>query len=281
MQLPELSETVATRLSLEGQEERRHTDQYARSESSQTSYASTFLTGGSLSIPRPPQDSLGEKPFECPHCYYIVTLANTRSWTKHVFLDLKPYICVAEDCTTPHKLYGTQREWTQHLTSAHASAWIRPEPGEVGGKTQAGKDLSCLLCTQAQDSQHHYERHLARHLQDLALFVLPRQGENFDEDDSELGSQELDNVGSWGGSFEESEVNTMDHNDSDVSPQPENDRQVDSADEDKHWTEVDKFQGSTKNLEGAVDALEPPSLEHPPVSPARGSRNYDRPMLLN
>lgn len=45
-----------------------------------------------------------------------------------------------------------------------------------------------MLCGDPQFTKHSYDRHVARHLQELALFVLPRNDE--DSDDGEHASTE-------------------------------------------------------------------------------------------
>ena len=73
---------------------------------SQTSYAPTLIDGGDITIPPPPRESRRGAPFECPYCYYIVIANSSRSWNRHVFSDLQPYICIKESCKIPAKLYG-------------------------------------------------------------------------------------------------------------------------------------------------------------------------------
>ncbi|KAL9024085.1 MAG: hypothetical protein Q9196_006772 [Gyalolechia fulgens] len=146
---------------------------------SQTSYASTLIRGGKITIPAPPKASQGGEPFECPYCRFIITAKSTRSWNRHVFNDLQPYLCVEKSCLTPDKLYATRHEWIHHCRNAHPSA----------NPTRAGKEREeshcCTLCGNDQDTRDRKERHIAQHLQELALFVLPRDDEDLDEDPDE------------------------------------------------------------------------------------------------
>ena len=71
----------------------------------QPSYAPTLRGGGDITIPPAPEASQNGEPFECPFCYYIITLDGGHSWAKHVFQDLQPYVCLEIDCTTPYKMY--------------------------------------------------------------------------------------------------------------------------------------------------------------------------------
>ncbi|KAL8829824.1 MAG: hypothetical protein Q9170_006004 [Blastenia crenularia] len=152
---------------------------------SQTSYAPTLMSGGNITIPAAPKASQGGGPFECPYCRFIITVQSTRSWNRHVFHDLQPYVCIEKSCVTPDKLYGTRHEWIHHRHAAHP----------VESPTQAAKEENeihrCALCGDIQDRRDRHERHVARHLQELALFILPRNDEDSDAESAE-GSDEHD-----------------------------------------------------------------------------------------
>lgn len=147
---------------------------------SQTSYAPTLLSGGNVTIPPPPKSSLGGVPFECPFCFYLITTRGTRSWNKHVFQDLQPYICVAPTCTTPDKLYATRHEWLHHSNTAHPVALMDHSTHE-----ESKGFAACPLCKEKVDSGNQYDRHLARHLLELALFILPGSEEDSDDSDNQ------------------------------------------------------------------------------------------------
>lgn len=147
---------------------------------SQTSYAPTLLSGGNVTIPPPPKSSLGGEPFECPYCFYLITSHGARSWNKHVFQDLQPYICIAPTCPTPDKFYSTRHEWLHHSNMAHPTATTDHDT------PKESKDFAtCSLCTEEVVPGKQYDRHLARHLQELALFILPGT-----EEDSDVGEDQ-------------------------------------------------------------------------------------------
>ena len=160
-------------------------DEATASEKSQTSYASSMLAGGPLVVPAPPKESSRGAPFECPYCFVIISVDGTSAWHKHVFQDLQPYICTVADCSTPHTLFSTRHEWVQHMKESHPREWT----GDENGATAAANTLNqssicatCPLCKSRSRSENHFVRHLARHLQELALFVLPQ--DNVDSDAS-------------------------------------------------------------------------------------------------
>ena len=146
---------------------------------SQTPRAPTLLREGNVAIPRPPKTSLGGVPFECPYCFYVTTVNGSRSWNKHVFQDLQPYICIFPTCTTPDKLYSTRREWLYHLKMAHPAAMT----GDDTPKESTGF-APCPLCKEEIISGQ-FDCHLTRHLQKLALFILP-----ISEEDSDVGEDQ-------------------------------------------------------------------------------------------
>ncbi len=159
-----ISETMASIIQLQPVE---HTDNSSQSGVSQTSYANSILEGGIITVPTPPQGSLGGGPFECPYCHFIIQIATTQSWHRHVFTDLRPYTCVFQQCRTPDKLYPNRREWFGHMQGTHNTT-----------------ETLCPLCKLALGTAEQFERHLARHMEELALFVLPRDG---NEDQGEEG----------------------------------------------------------------------------------------------
>ena len=135
---------------------------------SQTSYAPSLIDGGRVTIPPPPRDSVGGKPFECPYCFFVIDIRSTRSWNRHLFKDIKPYVCTFPDCSIPDRLYDSRREWYYHEITEH---------GREG--------FVCSLCNKTLESSKQYERHVARHLEELALFALPRTKGDYAENDND------------------------------------------------------------------------------------------------
>ncbi|EXJ58704.1 hypothetical protein A1O7_06133 [Cladophialophora yegresii CBS 114405] len=182
-----LSQTIAT----EFDETHIDYDEAAsNSGASQTSYApSLWENSGRITVPSIPKGGSYGKAFECPYCFFIVTVSNRRSWARHVLKDLMPYICVFPDCPTPNRLYDSRREWFHHLRTKHLPSF---EPGEMG---------SCLLRCGESVPVVLLEGHLGRHLEELALFALPRvdtgDEENSDESQASIArAADLDEASS-------------------------------------------------------------------------------------
>jgi hypothetical protein len=149
-----------------------------------TSYAPSLFSGDShVTIPPVPPESADGSPFECPYCYLIITVSSPRDWAKHIFQDLEPYVCVIEDCSMPERLYKSRHEWTAHLRDSHQ---------------QSLGSSRCPLCTEDCVANPQLQQHLRRHLEDLALFILPaadttapiQDPENVESDLSSHGSDD-------------------------------------------------------------------------------------------
>jgi len=141
------------------------------SHASETSYApSLFSSDSRITIPAPPLESAGGKPFECPFCYVIIIVSNLRDWAKHVFQDIEPYVCVVEDCNLPERLYKSRHEWMSHLRNSHQQSLDSPQ---------------CALCTEKSLTTLQLQQHLRWHLEDLALFILPATDQGPQAPDSE------------------------------------------------------------------------------------------------
>ena len=166
------------------------------------------------------QGSYTKKEIECPFCRQVKTFKNDRMWRRHVYADLRPYVCTFADCDAPY--FTDVNEWFRHEmqshrvsfscrlcggkqyhTQSHFLAHVKKHhPALIlDGDTQAILDISkkplldipaadCPCCTDwldrlqarsktadAPDDIHVtttvFKRHLASHLEQLALFALP------------------------------------------------------------------------------------------------------------
>lgn len=158
----DLSETLATTLN-QKRPQSRLDDSASNDGLSQTSYASTLMNGmETVAIPPMPQEGADGAPFECPYCFFIITVGDSHAWARHIFGDLRPYVCVFPDCPNPQKLYDSQRDWYMHIKSQH----------KAGDRVNGSFD--CMICQKKQCPVTTLKKHVGRHLQELALFVLPR-----------------------------------------------------------------------------------------------------------
>ncbi|KAJ5881516.1 uncharacterized protein N7529_000188 [Penicillium soppii] len=165
-----LSETVVTDVFKEvpGQ----FSDMASDAGVSETSYGGTLLEGTDADAPKiPPIPKIGieNRPFECPYCFYIITVRDRRAWARHIFRDLMPYVCIFPGCSVPNKLYGSRRQWHHHIKQTHATA------------TSTDSTYDCSICRQCSLPAITFQRHVGKHLEELALFLLPRTDSDADE----------------------------------------------------------------------------------------------------
>ncbi|OIW26837.1 hypothetical protein CONLIGDRAFT_707345 [Coniochaeta ligniaria NRRL 30616] len=181
-----------------------------------TVYAPTV--GGSrksTSVPSLPKAAKTAPSFVCPYCGMMLDskdMANRQSWKRHVFRDLRPYVCTFEDCQAAGKLYVSRHQWISHELQLHRRQFICQECGTVttGRNTMASHlgqhysqplvpsrlsillDIcnrpvdeisvdSCLICAESMPLSA-LQAHLAGHMEDIAIFVLPL-GVDDDDDD--------------------------------------------------------------------------------------------------
>ncbi|KAI3326464.1 hypothetical protein HD806DRAFT_551445 [Xylariaceae sp. AK1471] len=135
---------------------------------SQTSFATTAPDSERPRIPPLPKRSY-DGPFECPFCFMLISVSSTYQWKKHVLRDLRPYICLAEDCPAASREYSRRHD------------------GQIRSLSPSSP-VDCPLCQDILESVQQYQRHVGRHQVDLALFALPK----IEDDDEELDERNED-----------------------------------------------------------------------------------------
>ncbi|KAF7189374.1 hypothetical protein HII31_09352 [Pseudocercospora fuligena] len=170
------------------------------------------------------------QPFECPLCYAIVAFKTQHSWRKHVFSDLRAYVCTNTECDSG--LFESREAWLQHeqdmhnrdwhcpqcqyrgidredilshILASHAKQWsdqflLEPMINAASAIKQGFEAANCHFCdawgeriqANRRDSSstpvivpaRRFLRHLAQHMEQLALFALPLLEGNEDEGES-------------------------------------------------------------------------------------------------
>ncbi|KAI9763063.1 MAG: hypothetical protein M1840_000954 [Geoglossum simile] len=165
-----------------------------------------------LHLPSLPKGATYGEIFQCPYCYDMMKINTGRSWS----------------CSFPNRTFGTRHEWFDHEAQIHRGGWhcsecsiespirasfenhIRLEHRQLFEDNQlpALAELcvmpmekratgKCPLCL--KDGQH-LRSHIARHMQTVALFVLPRTsdegGSVFGSDGAQIWGSEDDASGS-------------------------------------------------------------------------------------
>ncbi|KAI0142512.1 hypothetical protein F4776DRAFT_612325 [Hypoxylon sp. NC0597] len=183
-----------------------------------TSYATTRGDIDRPHIPALP-DEASKGPFECPFCFMMISVSSRRAWKKHIFADLRPYNCLIVDCPFIGSDFSRRREWIDHMSQKHWRFWhcafcdhlpfdssellrdhlqrchledvsedqLRASAELYTSHRPLDNTSSCPLCREPTPSAREYKRHVGRHLEDIALFVLPR---GFDDASGEDTSDE-------------------------------------------------------------------------------------------
>jgi hypothetical protein len=58
-----------------------------------------------------------EKAIECPFCFRMQRFRSEKAWKRHVFADLRSYVCTFPDCDA--QLFGDINEWFRHEMQTH------------------------------------------------------------------------------------------------------------------------------------------------------------------
>ncbi|KAH8890590.1 hypothetical protein GQ53DRAFT_613633, partial [Thozetella sp. PMI_491] len=178
-------------------------DDHSESGATQTSFA-TAADSKNRRVPSLPEAAyLG--PFECPFCFMMISVTGRASWKEHVFDDLRPYICLTDNCNAPEQEFSRRHHWIQHIKQHHWSLYICPsgcgqsfssielcaahlrqehleEMVQVETELRiklaarpldATKGVACPFCGSKLTSLETYGRHVGRNQQNLSLFALP------------------------------------------------------------------------------------------------------------
>lgn len=117
-------------------------------------------THHSLHISSPAEVYEG-KPYECPYCHYLLDIYDPKAYVRHVLEDITPYQCLVLDCPMGKKLLASKATWLAHLHEDHPSfleTW-QTEP--------------CFLCGSWPSQIVDFGKHLAHHLEEIAMFAVP------------------------------------------------------------------------------------------------------------
>ncbi|ETS76425.1 hypothetical protein PFICI_11812 [Pestalotiopsis fici W106-1] len=175
-----------------------------------TVYEPSVLGGSGrskLRIPDAPLAAEGENTIECPYCHISLStdkISNRVGWKRHVFRDLRPYVCTIGGCSDPNRQFVTRYDWTYHesqvhhrqwdcsdcdqafedkeafilhMSDEHIGRWTTRQISLLGELRERGKDdtewFSCRLCLTSLQKQSYF-RHVAAHLEEISLFALPK-----------------------------------------------------------------------------------------------------------
>ncbi|KAG4425045.1 hypothetical protein IFR04_001815 [Cadophora malorum] len=111
-----------------------------------------------LKVPPPPKEAFEcipfefGQPFQCPYCWTEQNMKGRNAWKKHVFRDLRPYVCTFQECNL--RMFRSRNEWFAHELQAHRREW------------------TCASCSKIFSSRSSFRTHLISHNTSLAGFEL-------------------------------------------------------------------------------------------------------------
>jgi hypothetical protein len=133
----------------------------------------------------------------------------------HLIHDLRPYVCTYQQCESAHVLYDRRQDWVEHESGTHRKSWrcmqhtehtftnlsafeshIHEEHADDADiqldnflraceSTASTPDRPCPFCAATFDNNGTMECHVAKHLERIARFALPRSTGLEDERDDE------------------------------------------------------------------------------------------------
>ncbi|KAJ3578723.1 hypothetical protein NPX13_g1842 [Xylaria arbuscula] len=194
-----------------------------KDEDIRTIYASSLAGNSeSLRVPDLPAQDESKTSLECPYCHMSLALNEMKdrnNWKRHVFRDLRPYICTFSDCLDPDRLFATRRDWVYHEMQLHRRQWICQQcacgyasKSEITNHIRRNhqfnitdRELAILLdMSERPNDEGNHDRcpfchatmstrklldHIAGHMEELALFSLPR---NLVDEETEDGPPRVD-----------------------------------------------------------------------------------------
>lgn len=167
-----------------------------------SSFASTRTGEELLAIPSPPKGPNGEdlEDFICPYCCVFCHITSPHRWKRHVMCDLEPYVCTFENCVRKNDMFESREDWYNHEIQQHRFDYscnvkdheqytnIRDFMSHMDKEHNVQIDSQSQLsmfsrptqresgvCPLCMESTMQLKGHLARHLERIALFALPRQ----------------------------------------------------------------------------------------------------------
>lgn len=131
-----------------------------------TMYADTVMSYGDnkirkVRLPPLPAHAKDGLPFSCVCCGKMVSVRSNSAWKQHIYMDLKPWVCLETDCLKGSEIFHTQRDWVSHLALDH-------------GLESNSMSIKCPLCRHDTGTgKNLITKHLCSHLEEISLGTLP------------------------------------------------------------------------------------------------------------
>ncbi|RDW74909.1 hypothetical protein BP6252_06051 [Coleophoma cylindrospora] len=101
---------------------------YLKGPSLSTVSMGSSVRNTTIDYPLKPKHSEDDKFCACPYCarpLEVKKLKKDKYWEDHVDEDVKPYVCLSEECTSPFMYFVHLSEWLHHMKEMHSEQWAR------------------------------------------------------------------------------------------------------------------------------------------------------------
>ncbi|KAK2608929.1 hypothetical protein QQS21_002505 [Conoideocrella luteorostrata] len=87
----------------------------------------TFMAEDLAGYPEPPKREQYQLHPSCPFCCEPLQELEleVKNWQRHVNKDLKPFVCISENCSQPPQVFETFGMWTKHMKDLHSPKWTQ------------------------------------------------------------------------------------------------------------------------------------------------------------
>ncbi|KAF6816890.1 hypothetical protein CMUS01_12193 [Colletotrichum musicola] len=116
---------------LTGQTPFDHSEYKRQKEATQQSSAASTASVGDTDVkyPRAPRpEDPSARYTQCPYCSKNIersVFMNRQKWRKHVNEDLKPFVCISEQCNEAVVGFARYSSWRKHMEDDHGANWIQ------------------------------------------------------------------------------------------------------------------------------------------------------------
>ncbi len=120
-----LSTTASTLVPLVVRVKRKEAEDHSRSLLDEATYFSVLDNIEGLRLPSLGDiNNDGESVFECPLCWSLCNDGTQRVWKRHVYADLKPYVCCFGEGECDDLLFHDRSSWFDHELQCHRRQWV-------------------------------------------------------------------------------------------------------------------------------------------------------------
>ncbi|KAK4065581.1 hypothetical protein Trihar35433_7701 [Trichoderma harzianum] len=127
--------------------------------------APPFSEAGVASFPRAPKIPNGELKGICPICKQEFPAEELQGakWIAHATKDIKPYVCISEDCMSDIQFFERRRDWIDHMHKFHTPYWVQYMHKPLRWKCS----LCCSDSTTEFISEEEVKKSFEEHLEQL------------------------------------------------------------------------------------------------------------------